>query len=295
MSLLKLSCVLFMLVFILPAQSAAQAADPRSCSTRLKVGYNDWPPYAWQDPQGDAQGLDVDLMRAFALYLGCEVSFVNVPAKRSHQMLKAGNLDVMMGATMTEARQEYAYFSAHYRDEEVRLFVLDAQKTLISVETWSDIFAKKLRLLVPSSGWYGDDYHKSQYRLEQEHLLVLSPDAEKSVQMLVYGRADVIIGDAMAMPYIASQYQDVKLAPLKLVLDQNHIHLMLSKVSMTPELLGQLDLAIQTLMDNGEIARVIHKWQQVSLAKQINMSRLESNVEFVVDLFPSKMMPSTQP
>ena len=94
--------------------------------------------------------------------------------------------------------------------------------------------------------------------------------------MLTYGRGDMIVGDTMAMPYIASQHQHIKLVPLKLVLDQNHIHLMLSKASMTPNQLEQFNQAIKALMDNGEIARVISKWQQMSLAKQSKMSRLNS-------------------
>ncbi|MCU8093986.1 transporter substrate-binding domain-containing protein [Shewanella sp. SM20] len=268
--------VLFMLFLVLPAVSAPQVNSSLPCKNTIKVGYNDWPPYAWQDPQGEAQGLDVDLMRAFAVYLGCEVHFINVPAKRSHQMLRAGQLDVLMGATMTDERQNYALFSTYYRDEELRLFVLDEQKDQINIDKWEDIFTQKLRLLVPSSGWYGADYQESQYRLEQEHLLVLSPDSNKSVQMLIYGRGDMIVGDTLAMPYIASQHQRIKLVSLKLVLDQNHIHLMFSKASIKTSQLEQFNHAIKALMDNGEIARVINKWQQMTLAKQSNMSRLNS-------------------
>lgn len=270
---LKLGCIFIWFICVLPAHSALPATATFACSNPIKVGYNDWAPYAWQDPQGEAQGLDVELMRSFAQFLGCDVNFINVPAKRSHQMLKAGALDVMMGATKTQDRQEYALFSEDYRNEAVRLFVLDEKKEQIHLGQWQDIFTHKLRLLVPTSGWYGNDYHDSQDRLEQAQLLVLSPSLDKSVQMLYHGRGDLIIGDAMAVPYIANQYQGVKLAPLRLVLEENPIHLMLSKVSMSALQLTQINTAIRTLKDNGEIARVLLKWQQISLAQQTNMSR----------------------
>lgn len=269
----KLSCIFIWFICVLPAHSASPATATFACSNPIKVGYNDWAPYAWQDPQGEAQGLDVELMRSFAQFLGCDVNFINVPAKRSHQMLKAGALDVMMGATKTQDRQEYALFSEDYRNEAVRLFVLDEKKEQIHLGQWQDIFTYKLRLLVPTSGWYGNDYHDSLGRLEQAQLLVLSPSLDQSVQMLYHGRGDLIIGDAMAVPYIASQYQGVKLAPLRLVLEENPIHLMLSKVSMSALQLTQINTAIRTLKDNGEIARVLLKWQQISLAQQTNMSR----------------------
>ncbi|EGM69221.1 substrate-binding periplasmic protein [Shewanella sp. HN-41] len=270
---LKLSCIFIWFICVLPAYSALPATATFACPNPIKVGYNDWAPYAWQDPHGEAQGLDVELMRSFAQFLGCDVSFINVPAKRSHQMLKAGTLDMMMGATKTQDRQEYALFSEDYRNEEVRLFVLDEKKEQIHLGQWQDIFTQKLRLIVPTSGWYGNDYHDSRGRLEQAQLLVLSPSLDKSVQMLYHGRADIVIGDSMAVPYIASQYQGVKLVPLKLVLEANPIHLMLSKASMSSLQLTQMNTAIRTLKDNGEIARVLHKWLQISLAKQTNMSR----------------------
>lgn len=268
----QFSHILLLYIFIFPAWSVPSEANVSACSNPIKVGYNDWPPYAWQDMQGEAQGLDVELLRAFAEFLGCEINFINVPAKRSHQMLKSGSLDIMMGATKTVEREEYSFFSDPYRDEEVRLFVLDENKDNVKLEQWQDIFTQKLRLLVPISGWYGADYEKTRERLALENLLILSPDVDKSVQMLTYDRADLMIGDAIAMPYIASQHQGVRLSALKPILDHNPIHLMLSKQSMSPLLLAQFNRAIKALTINGEIARIVYKWQQISLAQQSKIS-----------------------
>lgn len=268
----QFSHILLLCIFIFPAWSVPSEANASACSNPIKVGYNDWPPYAWQDMQGEAQGLDVELLRAFAEFLGCEINFINVPAKRSHQMLKSGSLDIMMGATKTVEREEYSFFSDPYRDEEVRLFVLDENKDNVKLERWQDIFTQKLRLLVPISGWYGADYENTRERLALENLLILSPDVDKSVQMLTYDRADLMIGDAIAMPYIASQHQGVRLSALKPILDHNPIHLMLSKQSMSPLLLAQFNRAIKALTINGEIARIVYKWQQISLAQQSKIS-----------------------
>ncbi|WP_249553373.1 MULTISPECIES: transporter substrate-binding domain-containing protein [Shewanella] len=268
----QFSHILLLYIFIFPAWSVPSEANVSACSNPIKVGYNDWPPYAWQDMQGEAQGLDVELLRAFAEFLGCEINFINVPAKRSHQMLKSGSLDIMMGATKTVEREEYSFFSDPYRDEKVRLFVLDENKDNVKLERWQDIFTQKLRLLVPISGWYGADYENTRERLALENLLILSPDVDKSVQMLTYDRADLMIGDAIAMPYIASQHQGIRLSALKPILDHNPIHLMLSKQSMSPLLLAQFNRAIKALTINGEIARIVYKWQQISLAQQSKIS-----------------------
>ena len=47
---------------------------------------------------------------------------------------------------------------------------------------------------------------------------------------------------------------------------------MLSKQSMSPLLLAQFNRAIKALTINGEIARIVYKWQQISLAQQSKIS-----------------------
>ncbi|MGL5392643.1 MAG: substrate-binding periplasmic protein, partial [Shewanella sp.] len=193
--------------------------------------------------------------------------------KRSHQMLKLGTLDLMMGATQTPARQVYAHFSAAYRDEALKLFANAKGQDYRHLRQWEDIFTYKLRLLVPVTGWYGKDYANSRQRLEAANLLILSPDLDKSLHMLGYGRADILIGDAMAVAYIAKHYSGIEpgieprieprieLVPLDIPLERSSIHLMLSKISMGPLQLAAVNQAIHALTQRGAIAQLQQKWQ----------------------------------
>ncbi|MCH1929032.1 transporter substrate-binding domain-containing protein [Shewanella sp. A25] len=263
-----------LLLFIaleIPLSVTAATLNP-VCPTPIRVGYNDWPPYAWQALNGEESGLDIELMRDFAEYIGCQVTFIKIPAKRSHQMLKEGALDMMMGATLTLERQDYAFFSRAYREEEIRLFALDKSDSHLELTQWEDIFEQKLRLLVPNSGWFGTDYERTQHRLDLAHLLVLSPGPDKSVQMLNHGRADLILGEAIAIPY-ASQRQGIRLSVLPMVLAQHDIHLMFSKASMTALQVEQFDLAIDTFRQNGLLNNALLKWQRFAQSATAEMTQ----------------------
>ncbi|MCW3171491.1 substrate-binding periplasmic protein [Shewanella subflava] len=248
--------------------SIARGQDAKSvCPNPIQIGFNDWAPYAWIDDSGKAVGLDVDMLTLVANNLGCKVEFIPMPVKRAHQMLKVGSLDMMMGASYTSEREQYAYFSKSYRDEEVRLFVEAENTSSITVDKWQDIISKKLKLLAPSYGWYGQDYLATKDELLRQGLLITSPNATQSVQMLAYKRGDILIGDSVSLPYIANQSEGLILSPLALVVDTNQIHFMLSKKANNVALLDKINQAISTLSNHGALARVMMKWQQLSVAK----------------------------
>ncbi|MCT7942318.1 MULTISPECIES: substrate-binding periplasmic protein [Shewanella] len=260
---------LLLILLVIYGQSGnAHAQDGKLvCPEPIQIGFNDWAPYAWIDESGKAVGLDVDMLTLVANNFGCKVQFIQMPVKRAHQMLKIGTLDMMMGASYIPEREEYAYFSDSYRDEEVRLFVEAGNTSSITIDKWQDIFTKKLKLLAPSYGWYGQDYLATKDELSQQGLLITSPNATQSVQMLAYKRGDVLIGDSVALPYIANQSEGLILSPLALVVDTNQIHFMISKKTNNSALLAEINRSISTLSNHGALARVMKKWQQISVAK----------------------------
>lgn len=255
-----------------------QVSDSR-CTNTIKVGFNDWPPYAWLDNVGKVVGLDVDMLTLVAKDLGCELEFIRMPVKRAHQMLKTGTLDMMMGASYTQDRTLYADFSDTYRNEEVRLFVRAEQASHVTIEQWQDIFSKKLKLLAPGYGWYGQDYLATKPELLRQELLIISPNSKQSVQMLVYGRGDVLIGDAISLPYIAAQSAGLSITPLPLVVDSNHIHFMISKKTTHSDLVKEVNQSILNLSTRGAFARVVQKWQHVSVANTRTLPSASQKVD----------------
>lgn len=264
--ILKNKILLVLLLCLTPFITQAKTAAS-ICPEPIKVGFNDWAPYSWIDPTGKAVGLDVDMLTLVAKNLGCKLTFIKMPAKRAHYMLKAGSLDMMMGASYTQDREQYAYFTDSYRNEEVRLFTKQDKLSHIKIEKWQDIFSKKLKLLVPVYGWYGEDYLQSKAELMRQGLLIISPNVAQSVRMLAYERGDILIGDSISLPYTANLFEGVVLTPFPLIVDSNKIHFMLSKQANNSGLLEEINRAILVLANRGTLAKVVTKWQNISVAK----------------------------
>lgn len=263
---LKVLALLVSTLYLIPDISHGQEAAS-ICPEPIRVGFDDWAPYAWNDPSGKAVGLDVDMLTLVANHLGCKLIFSHMPAKRAHQMLKLGTLDMMMGASYMQEREVYADFSDSYRNEEIKLFVKSEMASRIKIEKWSDIMTKQLKLLAPVYGWYGQDYLQSKNELIRQGLLVISPNTAQSVQMLAYNRGDILIGDAISLPYVASLSENIALTPLAFLVDSNKIHFLLSKKTNNPILLTEVNRAILALSSRGALARVIVKWQQLAVAQ----------------------------
>ncbi|WP_372873290.1 substrate-binding periplasmic protein [Shewanella sp.] len=248
---------------LLMAESSPAVAG---CSHALQVGYNNWPPYSWEDEDGNARGLDVDLLNLFAKQAGCELVFRQMPPRRSHQLMRAGKIDIMMGASKTEQRLDYAFFSEPYRLEVVNLFSVEGVN-VTDISAWPELLSRQYKLLVPQVGWYGEEFERSKSNLKRQELLVESPDLLRSVQMLSRGRANIAIGDSLAFPFIAGQSEQIHLYRHSVTLNENDIHLMFSRESMSIEEVDAFNRAIDQSGKDGEIARLQLKWEQISLSK----------------------------
>ncbi|WP_345842555.1 substrate-binding periplasmic protein [Shewanella algae] len=266
-------CCLLLLLFALPTWA-------KECQQGLTLAYNDWPPYAWTDAFGQPQGLDIEASRLISGKVGCPLSIEAIPAKRAHQMLKSGRIDLLAGATKLPQRQLYAHFSLAYRSEEVRIFVKQGHQAVTQVRQWQDVFSQRLRLILPGNGWYGADYQASKQRLSQASLLIISPNASQAVQMLAYDRGDAVVGDSLSVPFIAGEQEKLRLEALQPVLAQDGIHLMLSKVSVDETLLERFNLAIEALEADGSLPALRRKWQQISYARLSLTPSVESDLHF---------------
>ena len=94
----------------------------------LLVGWELWYPYQYHNKQGQLVGLDIDSFNAIAKHAGVKTHFIETPWKRHLHLVKHGRIDIAFGASYSEEREEYAYFTKPYRHEKVNLFVKKGSK-----------------------------------------------------------------------------------------------------------------------------------------------------------------------
>lgn len=81
----------------------------------LTVAWSHWPPFSQIDNRGELDGLDVSLTRQILTRAGFTPRFREIPWARALHLVEHDQLDVAMAALPLPERQQYARFSAPYR------------------------------------------------------------------------------------------------------------------------------------------------------------------------------------
>lgn len=231
------------------------------CSHPLRFAMQDFRPYVYFDEKHQPAGLDVDVLAAVAEQAGCTVQyFPPVPGRRMMEMFRNGRLDVLVGASKTRERLEFARFTRSYRDEVIGLFALSERVPPHSVQSFDDITRQHLHLLAPLHGWYGPAYEAAKPALIAKGAIYDFEGTEQGLRMLDANRAQLIMGDTYAIADLAQRMGLGELKAIGLVANRDPVFMMFSKASMPPGDVDMLDLALARLEKEGKIKALINRY-----------------------------------
>lgn len=238
------------------AMSALPASHAR-CSKPFNMAMENWPPYIYADAQGKPAGLDIELVQAIFAEAGCTLHIgPEVPRKRRMLMHQEGELALLLAASDTPERRQYSWFSLPYRHERTGLAAL-AQNAprLDGIHSFTDLRTRKIILLSPSSGWYGQDYADLLPALKADQLVYHFEEIRQGMKMLNAGRGLLILGDVGSLNWEASQL-GVKLTILPFLPVDDSVHLMLSRKTASEADVQLLNAAISRLEKKGVLNEI---------------------------------------
>ena len=99
-----------------PATAVATAAPAPQCT--LKLGFEAWEPYQFMSMDDQPAGLDIELVQAVATEMGCVISGQQGSWTDLIAALKAGEVDLLLGASVTPAGKKVGIISEYYYGEE---------------------------------------------------------------------------------------------------------------------------------------------------------------------------------
>jgi polar amino acid transport system substrate-binding protein len=126
--------LLLIILVILSFIPITQAKD-------LSVGWELWYPYQYHNKQNELVGLDIETFNAIMAQAKLKFTSAEILWKTHLQFIKTGKMDMAMGASKNDDREQYAYLSLPYRQETVKLFIKkgNSVKTeLTSLSDWVD-------------------------------------------------------------------------------------------------------------------------------------------------------------
>lgn len=236
---------------------ASPGAWANACSKPIRLATGQWEPYSYYDAQGRFVGIDVDMVHAIFKEAGCTlVELGSMPASRNLTLFFRGDIDIMTGASRTPERLKRAYFSLPYRDETVGLFSLaDAGGRYQTIRSFDQFLARRVSLLAPRTGWYGEAYEKQMPALLANKRLSQFSDFPQGIRMLAAGRAQFMLGDASGVEHAAARH-GIKVQPLPFWLVESQVHLMFNRTTVREADVRRIDAAIERLQRRGVFDRI---------------------------------------
>ncbi|WP_337880667.1 transporter substrate-binding domain-containing protein [Rheinheimera sp.] len=243
-----------------PAVAAAPAAPEVSC--QLKVGYESWEPYQFRGYDEQANGLDIDIVNAVAKGMSCELIFSHGNWQQLLAQFRQGELDVLLGASKTPAREEFALFSEPYRNEQFQLFVRKTDADKFGFESVAQMVAAKHKVGVVSDYYYGDQVSALYADEQMRGQFVESAMSEQNLALLLDGQVDGMLEDNfVGRALLRRKGLSDEVSAHQVKLPESPIYVMFSKQKVSAEQVGAFNQQLMQLKQSGQYQQLVGKYQ----------------------------------
>lgn len=230
---------------------------------KFSLGFDVWEPYQYVDVDGDVRGLDIEVVENVLDIMGCEPVFIQGTWVNLLNGLKEGEVDMLLGASKTDAREEYAYFSEPYRKEIFNLYIRKDDKKHAAMGDIDEFIQNQSKIGIVGDYYYGprisillDGAATSKYFVsgimgELNIARLLDQDIDGFIE-------DSFVGASMLRRKGLSNY----IVPHGFSIDTGDIYVMFSQASVDEKQVERFNEALSEFKSNGEYNQIINKYAQ---------------------------------
>ena len=259
-----LKTLVFCCLLLLPSFSAPLSANAKP----LIIGYSHYPPFQWTNSHGQAVGLDIDIISAVLDDSGYSSLFKKMPWTRQLQVgIKNGELDILLQAKRTYAREDFAYFSNQmYMHVNNAMFIRKEDSAKFRhIQNLRDITFNDISLGVVRGSVYSEEHQQLLSNPKFLNRVVDLSKDEQSINMLLSGRIDAFLATDLSVAHLLTDNQQRNTIALHIYLNE-HDQLnqgslfMFSKATMNPGQIERINQSLAKLLTNGTIANILSKY-----------------------------------
>lgn len=254
-------------IFIFICMQACAFPARAECSGQLSIAYSDWSREGTKNSQGEKDyGMDFELLKSILEIAECPFNHRPVPFKRIQEAIKHGTIDGTMGASLTVPRQEYAWFTAPYRQEIMAMFMLKEEVNKFAPKQFEDIATSGYRVGLGIGSWHG---------AKMANLIASNPDFRKRVlyiddfsimyQWLQHGRVDIAVND-IHYGYFTLRKKNLQdlIVPHPFYINTNDVHIMLSKKSVSNKDAAIISDAVERFRGTKEYHDILQRYSPMN-------------------------------
>lgn len=211
-------------------------------------------PFVFGDPKNADKviGFEMDLMDKLAEHMGVKHERVQAEWANLLENMKAKRTDIVINGIEINADRQKAYnFSQPYYIYEQQITVRAEDKD--KIKSLDDLKGKKVGILDGTEA--GNVLKRAGFTDEQ---IVIHPDSKTPYDNLKLKRIDAVIAESIIAAYYAGPDKDVFNVPQTFAPGKYGIAV--RKEAESDSLLAELDKALKTMKENGELAAIYKKW-----------------------------------
>lgn len=235
----------------------------------ITFGYTSWKPIYYLSKDDEPRGIYAEILEElFEKKLGYEVVYKAYPWKRCQKYLELGKIDFTIMMPSKE-RLKYSDKSQNvFYDFYLNVFTYKGHpliETIEKIKTVDDI--KRLKIISVTNA--GNGWHKKNIDAYGIETIYLNKESQ-IFTFLSLKRADIII-DVLApsLNVIREQNLQDSIQVTTARFGPTSMHLMMSKLSKHRKLLPAIDKAFSELKANGDIRRIVDKYEKIDDFKNV--------------------------
>ena len=235
-----MGCLL--MLFMFPPASQAQ--------TVIRVVGNHTPP-ARIIQNNTYSGYCFDLVHELAKRLGTEARITDKPFKRSLELMKVGEADMMCGPNKLPEREVYMDYTSYPLPPSRKVFL--AHPDSPGVNSYEDLHGKQILSHIGKS--YFD-------RFDNDGSLIKVPvsDYNQAIRMILRKRADILIITEPEADYRMKQ-SGVKLKKSAYKVEGRNSYITISKHTPIPGLFHRVEKALENMDNDGTIEEILNRYR----------------------------------
>jgi polar amino acid transport system substrate-binding protein len=231
-------------ILAVSAKDESLLDNKQECS--LTVGWGIWPPYQYLSENNQAKGVQINLLNRLAEEANCVLNYVQQPFSKNIADIQSGHIDMMADTTVTQQRQNFAYFSAPYRHEILLLYVKKEQVAHCKNRALSEIMNKQFRLGLTQGNLYGVEVEAIQQGKSYNNSIVYLKENRDALTYLLNDEIDGFFEDPIVLAYELKKRNLVgQIKSCRIEIYAGDVSLMFSRKTVKQEIVKRFDRALE--------------------------------------------------
>lgn len=227
---------------------------------QLTMGFDAWEPYQYVGVGNVVTGLDVEIVHAIASTMGCSVAMRQATWVELLNALRNGEVDFVLGASMTDDRQQFAHFSDPYREERFILYVRRYEGNL-PYNTITEFVHAGHKIGIVNEYFYGDEitalYTDDNYHQQFVGAII----SEMNMARLIDEEIDGFLEDSfVGASILRRKGLDQYIEPHGIRLESSQVYVMFSRASVDETLVEQFNQGLAEIKASGVYQQIIDKY-----------------------------------